>query len=104
MGYRTSGQADVAGLIAELATKVPTARTLTPSIAEIEVNYDYTLAEEHFRGGVVVDDGVAYVGAFRQPGDRVALRFDDATGEGQFDLGRRGGGLGGSGRHRKRVH
>ncbi len=45
-------------------------RTITPTITEIEVNYDYTLAEEHFRGGVVVDDGVAYVGAFRQPGDR----------------------------------
>ncbi len=47
-----------------------TTRTITPSITEIEINYDYTLAEEHFRGGVVVDDGVAYVGAFRQPGDR----------------------------------
>jgi hypothetical protein len=45
-------------------------RTITPTITQIEVNYDYTLAEEHFRGGVVVDDGVAYVGAFRQPGDR----------------------------------
>ena len=45
-------------------------RTITPLITEVEINYDYTLAEEHFRGGVVVDDGVAYVGAFRQPGDR----------------------------------
>ncbi len=45
-------------------------RTITPTITEIEINYDYTLAEEHFRGGVAVDDGVAYVGAFRQPGDR----------------------------------
>jgi hypothetical protein len=45
-------------------------RTATPRISEIEIHYDYTLAEEHFRGGVVVDDGVAYVGAFRQPGDR----------------------------------
>ena len=45
-------------------------RTITPRISEIEIHYDYTLAEEHFRGGVVVDDGVAYVGAFKQPGDR----------------------------------
>jgi hypothetical protein len=45
-------------------------RSKTPSIAAVEIDYDYTPAEEHFRGGVVVDDGVAYVGAFRQPGDR----------------------------------
>src|SRR5205085_1105992 len=32
--------------------------------------FDYTPAAEHYRAGVVVDDGVAYVGAFRQPGDR----------------------------------
>ncbi|HTE51082.1 MAG TPA: VCBS repeat-containing protein, partial [Kofleriaceae bacterium] len=45
-------------------------RSLTPTIADVSINFDYTLAKEHFRGGVVVDDGVAYVGAFRQPGDR----------------------------------
>jgi len=47
-----------------------TARTVTPTISAIAINFDYTPAEKHFRGGVVVDNGVAYVGAFRQPGDR----------------------------------
>ena len=44
--------------------------TRTPSIEGVQASFDYTPAEEHFRAGVVVDDGVAYVGAFRQPGDR----------------------------------
>lgn len=44
------------------------AHTATPTISGMEVTYDYTQAEEHYRAGVVVDDGVAYVGAFRQPG------------------------------------
>ncbi len=46
-----------------------TALTLTPSIEGVEVTFDYTELEEHYRAGVVVDDGVAYVGAFRQPGN-----------------------------------
>ena len=45
-------------------------RTRTPSIDAVAASFDYTPAEEHFRAGVVVDDGVAYVGAFKQPGDR----------------------------------
>jgi hypothetical protein len=44
--------------------------TLTPDISGVELKYDYTVATEHYRAGVVVHDGVAYVGAFRQPGDR----------------------------------
>ena len=43
--------------------------TQTPSISGVSVSFDYTEAEEHYRAGVVVNDGVAYVGAFRQPGD-----------------------------------
>ena len=46
------------------------ARTATPTIDVMEVSFDYTEADEHYRAGVVVDDGVAYVGAFRQPGSR----------------------------------
>lgn len=46
------------------------ARTLSPEISGMDVTFDYTEAEEHYRAGVVVDDGIAYVGAFRQPGDR----------------------------------
>lgn len=42
----------------------------TPTIEKVEVKFDYTEAVEHYRAGVVVQDGVAYVGAFRQPGQR----------------------------------
>jgi hypothetical protein len=45
-------------------------RSQTPTLSDVTINFDYTPAKEHFRGGVVVDDGVAYVGAFKQPGDR----------------------------------
>ncbi|MCP4449606.1 MAG: hypothetical protein GY811_30390 [Myxococcales bacterium] len=45
-------------------------KTATPTIAGMRITYDYTEAEEHYRAGLVVDDGVAYVGAFRQPGNR----------------------------------
>ena len=34
------------------------------------VKFDYTPAKEHYRAGVIVSDGVSYVGAFRQPGER----------------------------------
>lgn len=42
----------------------------TPSISGVEIAFDYTPAKEHYRAGVVVDNGVAYLGAFSQPGDR----------------------------------
>ncbi len=45
-------------------------KTQTPLLKGVGVSFDYTEATEHYRAGVVVDDGVAYVGAFRQPGDR----------------------------------
>ncbi len=45
-------------------------RTQTPTITGVTLTFDYTPAEQHFRSGVVVHDGVAYLGAFRQPGDR----------------------------------
>ena len=44
--------------------------TSTPTVTSVETRFDYTLAREHYRAGVVINDGVAYVGAFRQPGDR----------------------------------
>src|SRR5690606_31407681 len=46
------------------------ARTLTPRISAMTVEYDYTVAEAHFRAGAVTQDDVTYVGAFKQPGDR----------------------------------
>ncbi|HEV7555765.1 MAG TPA: hypothetical protein VGO00_09940, partial [Kofleriaceae bacterium] len=44
--------------------------TTTPTITNVSMKFDYTTATEHYKGGLVVNDGVAYVGAFRQPGDR----------------------------------
>jgi hypothetical protein len=42
---------------------------LTPQISEVKVKFDYTIAAQHYRAGVVVSQGVAYVGGFEQPGD-----------------------------------
>ena len=44
--------------------------TQTPVLTSIEATFDFTEATEHYRAGVVVNDGVSYLGAFRQPGDR----------------------------------
>jgi len=44
--------------------------TESPQLIGLDMSFDYTEAAEHYRAGVVVNDGVAYVGAFRQPGDR----------------------------------
>jgi hypothetical protein len=44
--------------------------TTTPKLTNMSAKFDYTIAKEHYRSGVVVNDGVAYVGAFNQPGDR----------------------------------
>lgn len=47
-----------------------TLHTSTPKLLGMSAKFDYTVAKEHYRSGVVVNDGVAYVGAFNQPGDR----------------------------------
>lgn len=44
--------------------------TATPTLTSMNAKFDYTEAKEHYRAGVVVNDGIAYVGAFHQPGDR----------------------------------
>lgn len=46
------------------------AHSATPILSAVSTTFDYTQAREHYRGGVVVNDGVAYVGAFYQPGER----------------------------------
>jgi FG-GAP-like repeat len=46
------------------------AHTTTPRLTGMTAKFDYTLAKEHYRSGIVVSDGIAYVGAFNQPGDR----------------------------------
>ena len=45
----------------------------TPTLTSISAKFDYTVARDHYQSGVVVSDGVAYVGAFDQPGDRGRL-------------------------------
>jgi hypothetical protein len=45
------------------------AHTATPQISQVTVKFDYTLANTHYRAGIVVNQGVAYVGGFEQPGD-----------------------------------
>ena len=39
-------------------------KTVTPRITGVSIAYDYTVAENHFRGGAVSQDDVTYVGAF----------------------------------------
>ena len=54
---------------AVLCSNEPT-RTSTPTISNVAVTYDFAVAAEHYRSGVIVNDGVAYAGGFRQPGYR----------------------------------
>jgi hypothetical protein len=44
--------------------------TATPKLTAMSAKFDYTVAKEHYRSGIVVSDGIGYVGAFKQPGDR----------------------------------
>jgi hypothetical protein len=53
--------------------------TSTPKMTGMAAKFDYTLAKEHYRSGVVVNDGIAYVGAFKQPGDRGRFYALDAA-------------------------
>lgn len=42
----------------------------SPTVSNISANYTYNNAVQQYRAGVVVSDGVSYVGSFRQPGNR----------------------------------
>ncbi|HET7504241.1 MAG TPA: FG-GAP-like repeat-containing protein [Kofleriaceae bacterium] len=46
------------------------AHTSTPTLTSVSARFDYTVARDHYRSGIVVSDGIGYVGAFDQPGDR----------------------------------
>jgi type IV pilus assembly protein PilY1 len=46
------------------------AHTTTPQLQRVSARFDYSRAREHYRAGVITSDGIAYVGAFHQPGDR----------------------------------
>ena len=45
----------------------------SPRLTNVAANYTYTTASQHYKAGVVMSDGVAYVGSFTQPGNRGAL-------------------------------
>lgn len=56
--------------------------TTSPTLNGITANYTFTSATEHYKSGVVISDGVTYVGSFTQPGDRghlYALAAGDGT-------------------------
>lgn len=42
----------------------------TPQITSVGASYTYTASTQHYKAGVVVSDGVSYVGSFTQPGNR----------------------------------
>ena len=46
-----------------------TAHTRTPTITGVSTTYTYVTAQNHFRAGPIAQDGIVYVGAFREPGD-----------------------------------
>ncbi len=55
-----------------------TNHTSTPKITAMAAKFDYTVARDHYQSGVVASDGIAYVGAFDQPGDHGKLYALDA--------------------------
>ncbi len=44
--------------------------TSTPTLRSVNAKFDYQRSREHYRSGAIVNDGITYVGAFRQPGSR----------------------------------
>ncbi len=42
----------------------------SPTITSVGAQYTYTASTQHYKAGVVVSDGVSYVGSFTQPGNR----------------------------------
>lgn len=48
----------------------PADRLQSPTISNIQLKFDYTESSQFLRSGVVISDGVTYMGTFSQPGDR----------------------------------
>ena len=55
--------------------------TESPTITSVTASYTYTPASQHYQAGVVISDGVSYVGSFTQPGNRGHL-YALAAGDG----------------------
>ncbi len=59
----------------------------TPTLTSVVANYTYTAVGQHYKGGVVINDGVTYIGSFTQPGDRGHLyALADGDGTKYFDF------------------
>jgi|GEM_PF-1595250 len=58
--------------------------TTTPELTGMQVKFDYSKASIQYRAGVVVSDGVAYTGGFRQPGERGHMFATDAALDGVY--------------------
>ncbi|MBL0217474.1 MAG: VCBS repeat-containing protein [Myxococcales bacterium] len=61
--------------------------TSTPTVTSVVANYTYTAVGQHYKAGVVINDGVSYVGSFTQPGNRGHM-YALAAGDGSkyFDV------------------
>ena len=56
--------------------------TTSPTVSSVVANYTYTQVGQHYKAGVVINDGVSYIGSFTQPGNRghmYALAAGDGT-------------------------
>ena len=53
--------------------------TAAPTISSVVANFTYTPSSQHYRAGVIVADGVSYVGSFVEPGDRGHLYANNAA-------------------------
>jgi hypothetical protein len=68
----------------------------SPSISSVVASYTYSAAQNHYEAGVIVSDGVAYVGSFSQPGNRGHLYATSASlGTTYYDFGTKLDGQGG---------
>ena len=65
---------------------INTPHTKTPVITSVATTYTYVTAQNHFRAGPIAQDGIVYVGAFREPGDwGHVYAMSDSTGTTQWD-------------------
>ena len=56
--------------------------TASPTVTAVVANYTYTAVGQRYKAGVVISDGVSYIGSFTQPGNRghmYALASGDGT-------------------------
>jgi hypothetical protein len=53
----------------------------SPTLSSVVANYTYTQVGQHYKAGVVISDGVSYIGSFTQPGNRGHM-YGLATGDG----------------------